>query len=85
MVEWSEHGVVINIFYGVSITYTVASILNKVGFSRSYVFDGVNLTLYTVTSIHSIQKRTRIRNSETSGRWQNKIQKSKERKIELVS
>ena len=60
-------------------------------FTKSYqFFHSKNLALFKVTSIHSIQKRTRNRNSKT--RWnprkQQKIQgsnRSKDREIELVN
>ena len=52
----------VNIFLDVT-SYSMAGILLKV----INVFRGEELALFTVTSIHSIRKSTKNRNSET--RW----------------
>ena len=58
----SKHVNVINVFHYVnSILYTVPRILLKV----SNVFLRENLPLFTVTSIHRIQKKKKNRNPET--------------------
>ena len=80
----SKHVNVINVFHYVnSILYTVPRILLKV----SNVFLRENLPLFTVTSIHSIQKKKKTETPKQSGRQQ-KIQgsnRSKDREIELIT
>ena len=79
----SEHVNAINVFdYVNSVLYTVPRILLK----DSNVFLRENLPLFTVTSIHNIQKN-KTETPKQSGRQQ-KIQgsnRSKDREIELIN
>ena len=68
MAEVSELVNVVDVFHDVnSILYGVNNIYQKVGILLKVinVFHSGNLSLSTVTSIHSIRKSTKLRNLET--------------------